>query len=288
MRGVRTVLGGASRPTTLSIGSIKANIGHTETAAGVAGLLKVVAMLQKTSIPPLAKHKVLNPKIAPLEADRMSIDTKLRHWNVPYRAALVNSYGAAGSNASCILSESPRLKIKTRISHAGETFPFILSAASLISLQAYAAKLSSYLSSTKALPSIGNVAFTLSERRKRFKYRMAGVSSSTDGIMRNLVVDEQHASNKPVIFCFGGQGSEVPQIDESFLEEHATFKAFLQHCDLLLTNMGFSPVLPVIIQPGPVPDIVTYQISHVVVQLAFARSWVASGLPVGGVVGHSL
>jgi acyl transferase domain-containing protein len=288
MRGIRTVLGGANRPTMLSVGSIKANIGHTETAAGVAGVLKVVAMLQNRSIPPLAQHKLLNGKIPPLEPDRMVIDTKLRHWDVPHRAALVNSYGAAGSNASCVCSEPPRSKKEDHKPHDGEAYPIILSAASLASLQTYAAKLSSYLSRTKPLPGIGDVAFTLSERRKRFKYCLTGVSSTTEGIVQDLVVDEYSTSDKPVIFCFGGQGSEVTQLNESFWKEHATFKAFVEHCDLLLTDMGFPTVSPAISLPHSVPDIVTYQISHVVAQLAFAKCWVVSGLSVTGVVGHSL
>ncbi|PNP51202.1 hypothetical protein THARTR1_08106 [Trichoderma harzianum] len=293
MLGIRSILGGASRSTALSVGSIKANIGHAETAAGVAGVLKVLAMLQRKSIPPLAKHKKLNPKIPALEPDRITIDTKLRSWDVPYKVALVNSYGAAGCNATCICSEAPtrpRSASEEDAVAAGETYPIILSAASPGSLRAYAAKLSSYLSKAGPSPTIGDVAFTLSERRKRFKYCMMGTSSTTDGILRDLTVSEWTASEKPVVFCFSGQGSKVPQLHESFLKKHPTFRVFVRQCDDLLAGMGFPLVSPVVYRTKTLDetDIVSYQISHVVMQLAVANYWVASGLRFQGVIGHSL
>ncbi|KAF1351698.1 beta-ketoacyl synthase, partial [Lizonia empirigonia] len=60
---IREVFGGSDRPTKMYLGSIKANTGHAESAAGVAGLLKVISMLQKKAIPPHALFKSLNPKI---------------------------------------------------------------------------------------------------------------------------------------------------------------------------------------------------------------------------------
>jgi acyl transferase domain-containing protein len=105
---LRDVFGGSDRPTKMYLGSIKANTGHAESAAGVAGLLKVIAMLQKKAIPPHALFNSLNPKIPPLGPDKIVIAKNLEPWEVPFRAAWVNNYGAAGSNASLVVCEGPR------------------------------------------------------------------------------------------------------------------------------------------------------------------------------------
>ena len=105
---IRDVFGGADRPTKMYLGSIKANTGHAESAAGVAGLLKVIAMLQKKAIPPHALFNSLNPKIPSLAPDRIAIAKNMEPWDVPFKAAWVNNYGAAGSNASLVVCEGPR------------------------------------------------------------------------------------------------------------------------------------------------------------------------------------
>ena len=93
---IREVFGGADRSSLLHLGSLKGNMGHCETAAGVAGLLKVLAMIKERRIPPQASHSSLNPKIPALGPDKMCIDSKAERWEAPLRAACVNSYGAAG------------------------------------------------------------------------------------------------------------------------------------------------------------------------------------------------
>jgi len=108
---IREVFGGSDRPTKLYLGSIKANTGHAESAAGVAGLLKAIAMLQKKAIPPHALFNSLNPKIPSLAPDRIVIAKTLEPWEAPFRAAWVNNYGAAGSNAALVVCEGPRKNI---------------------------------------------------------------------------------------------------------------------------------------------------------------------------------
>src|SRR5450432_3494459 len=105
---VRSVFGSSTRNEELHIGSIKGNIVHCETAAGAAGLLKVISMLEYQAIPPQASHKTWNPKIPALSPDRMAIAKELRTRDTPIRAAIVNSYSAAGSNASALCCEGPK------------------------------------------------------------------------------------------------------------------------------------------------------------------------------------
>ncbi|CAF9935749.1 MAG: hypothetical protein ALECFALPRED_006543 [Alectoria fallacina] len=139
---IREVFGGQSRIDLLNVGSLKGNIGHAETAAGVASLLKILAMINNGKIPPQASHKYLNPKIPALGADEMSIASKVNRWEAPLLAAYVISYGAGESNAAMICCEGPPPKTEVfkqmASAEAGSTYPIIISAASQESLYANA------------------------------------------------------------------------------------------------------------------------------------------------------
>ena len=87
----------------IPIGSIKVNIGHLEVVAGIAGLLKVLMMIKIGTIPPLASQKDINPKLGDLNALGLRIPLNFEPWNVNFRAAMINSYGATGSNAAALL-----------------------------------------------------------------------------------------------------------------------------------------------------------------------------------------
>ncbi|KAK6593243.1 Iterative polyketide synthase CazM 3 [Botrytis cinerea] len=106
---IRDAYGGPQRDSTLYFASIKGNIGHTEAAAGVSGLIKVLLMMKHRKIPRQASYKELNPQIPSLDQDRMAIPTSVMPWNPPVRLACVNSHGAAGSNSALLLREKPPL-----------------------------------------------------------------------------------------------------------------------------------------------------------------------------------
>lgn len=100
----------AGRRVPLMVGSVKANVGHAEAAAGFAGLCKLLGMLKHFQIPPQVSLKTLNPELRALvETHKVQIPTSATEWPRPPngapRVALLNSFGAAGSNASAILME---------------------------------------------------------------------------------------------------------------------------------------------------------------------------------------
>lgn len=106
MSSIRDVFGGPQRPSPIYIGSLKANIGHSETAAGAAGLLKVLAMMRHGGVPPLRGFSQLNRNIPSLEPDKIVIPTETMEWSSPgRRAACISSYGASGSNSAILCAE---------------------------------------------------------------------------------------------------------------------------------------------------------------------------------------
>ena len=109
----RVLREGRNAENPLTIGSAKASIGHTEAAAGVAGVIKLTLALQSKQIPPHVNFKKLNPKII-LEDIPAKIETRLTPWTPKYgkRIASISGYGATGTNVNAVLEEAPPIKLK--------------------------------------------------------------------------------------------------------------------------------------------------------------------------------
>ena len=105
---VRRVFGGSIRKDTLSLGSVKGLLGHTESASGIVALLKTLLMIMQGAIPLQTSFKTINPSINAIPADNIETTTKLKPWNVPLRAALINNYRASDSNALLLVTQAPR------------------------------------------------------------------------------------------------------------------------------------------------------------------------------------
>jgi acyl transferase domain-containing protein len=291
---LREVFGSPDRSSLLHIGSIKGNIGHCETAAGVAGLVKVLAMLEHEAIPPQASHTEWNPKIPTLSPDRMALSTVLNRWDSSFRAALVNSFGAAGSNATVLCCEPPPRPARPEGSLS--SYPIVLSAQSVSSLSSYRRSLGQYLAKSLAARKplhLGEVAYTLSERRRRHKYAMFLEASDIAELAGKLQGDDElpivEPRRKPVILVFGGQSKQNIGLGRTLYEQFGTFRQRLDACDLYLRQLGHPPIVPAIFQnEGNLNNIVTLQTGHVAVQYAAASTWMEAGLQVDAVVGHSL
>ena len=292
---IREVFGGQHRTDLVHIGSLKGNIGHAETAAGVASLLKVLAMITHASTPPLANHKSLNPKIPALETDKMTIASKVSRWEAQLLAACVNSYGAAGSNAALICCEGPpqKIEVSQQVTAAEpETYPIIISAASQESLYANAKSLSRYLQKTTPRPSLGDLAFTLSKRRKIHRHILVTCTSDVNSLAESLGKEsptsfEMPQTSKRVVLAFGGQTKKTVNMDRSLYDSHPRLKNYIDECDKIVKNLGFSTLLPAIFESEPLMDVVTLQCGTFAMQYACAKCWIDAGLQVEALIGHS-
>lgn len=293
---IREVFGGQDRTDLLNIGSLKGNIGHTETAAGVSSLLKVLAMIGHASIPPQASHKSLNPKIPALGVDKMSVASKLTRWETQLLAACVNSYGAAGSNCAMICCEGPPQKTEVSkqiaTSEAGSTYPIIISAASRESLYANAENLSVYLQKTTPKPNLGDVAFTLSKRRKLHRQVFVTSASDIDTLAQSLTNEVKASFEVPqtlkrVVLAFGGQTKRTVDLEKCLYESHPRLRNYIDECDKIVVELGFPTLLPSIFQSDPLIDVVTLQCGTFAMQYACAKCWIDAGLQVEAMIGHS-
>ena len=292
---IREVFGGQDRTDPVNIGSLKGNIGHAETAAGVASLLKVLTMINHASIPPLASHKSLNPKIPSLEADKLAITTKVSRWEAKLLAACVNSYGAAGSNAALICCEGPpqKVEISTQIkANEPGTYPIIISGASQQSLYVNAKNLGRYLQKTTPRPSLGDLAFTLSKRRKIHRQIFVTCTSDINSLAESLGREtepsfETPQTSKKVVLVFGGQTKKTVDMNNSLYDSQPRLKNYIDECDKVVKDLGFATLLPSIFEPEPLSDVVTLQCGTFAMQYACAKCWIDAGLQVEAVIGHS-
>lgn len=247
-------------------------------------------MVNKAAIPPLASHKSLNPKIPALEPDKLAITHGLQDWTASPRAALVNSYGAAGSNSAVLVCQGPESDERSprQLSPVDMTYPIILSAASKSSLVSNAQNLANYLEI--AGHTIADVAFTLVERRKRHPLRFVSSESSIGGLIKTLksIQDTPNTPQpKKVVLTFSGQSRQNIGLNKDVYESFPLFRHHLDTCNELLQQGGYSACIPAVFEKEPVSDIVSLQCGMFAVQYACAKSWIECGLQVEAVVGHS-
>ena len=321
MESIRHVFGGPSRREDLLVSSVKGNIGHLEAASGVAALIKAILQMENRTACLQASFKQLNPKIPPLEADRMLIPTV--NTALPPQARLsacINNYGAAGSNAALILLEPPtkqRQQIEGLLSqHAQqspspsfiEKLPIQITAASQASLLHYGQILDAFIEKSKTRFLHGNLktadflralAFSLARQQNQaHPYMLTATPSSTNIDEFQRVVKEAFSATEggvvgrprqlPLILCFGGQTRQYVGLSKHVWETFSLFRFHLDTCDVELRAQGYPSIYPAVFQVTPINDITILQSAIFATQYACAQSWRDSGLQVDGIIGHSL
>ncbi|PVI03044.1 hypothetical protein DM02DRAFT_558795 [Periconia macrospinosa] len=304
IESIRKVFGRSAKDDTLFLGSVKNNIGHLEAASGIAALLKVILMIQKKSIPPHARFRKLRSNVAPLEADNIAISTSVRPWNVDWKAAVVNNYGASGCNASVLVCQAPTLPKTTRslaVSSKGiEKQLLRVSAQSESAFHQTCKDLSDLISAEEPGSNsdfLRRLAFELAYRfdvshpfsftttatsAEEFRRQLAKVSSN------ELIISPKPAKRPWAILCFGGQTRDFVGLDREVYSSCAVFKRHIDECDSLCKKLWWEDaIFPTIFEKEPVKDIVKLHCSLFALQYASAKSWINAGLSVETVVGHS-
>ncbi|MBK8783716.1 MAG: hypothetical protein IPO22_18355 [Anaerolineales bacterium] len=178
MASLHAVLDDGQTNGRVLVGSVKTNIGHLESAAGIAGLIKSVLAMQHEAIPPHLHLKEVNPYLS-LENSRLEIGTYLRPWKrrEQPRFAGVSSFGFGGTNAHIILSDAPMLASSTPSENMERPrHIFALSAKTDSSLLELAEQTSIQIESTQ-LPA-SDYSFTANTTRSHFEHRLT-IQAST-------------------------------------------------------------------------------------------------------------
>ncbi len=214
-----------------AIGSVKTNLGHLDTAAGVIGLIKAALSLKFRQIPASLNFKTPNPE-ADFEDGPFFVNTELKEWvtinDVPRRAG-VSSFGIGGTNAHVILEESTDLE---RLSLNKKQRLFVLSAKTNSSLVRQTKEYKNYLEKNVNID-LDNLCYTLQQGRKEFAYRRSIVFDSFDNLITQLNKDkyEERKSEKakPVVFVFPGQGTQYINMGRELYECEEVFRTHLDN-----------------------------------------------------------
>jgi acyl transferase domain-containing protein/NAD(P)-dependent dehydrogenase (short-subunit alcohol dehydrogenase family)/acyl carrier protein len=212
-----------------AIGSVKANIGHGESAAGVAGVTKILLQMQHGELVPSIHSEEINANIN-FENSPFYVQNKVEKWNRPAltsqkgyteekrRVAGISSFGAGGTNAHIIIEEYERRVEKNN--NYKENYVVLLSAQTNEILLDYAQKLNDYLKLGNNrrggdFVSIKNIAYTLSTRRKYFEKRVAFIVDS-ENLLSQYIQDFIYEKNQKV-YC--SDGFEINDSDKYELVE---------------------------------------------------------------------
>ncbi|TVZ37734.1 acyl transferase domain-containing protein [Alteromonadaceae bacterium 2753L.S.0a.02] len=165
-----------------ALGSIKSNLGHTATAAGVSGVLKILLAMKHQQIPPSLHFEQGNPNID-FDNSPFFVNTQLRDWpanrdGLPRRAA-VSSFGFSGTNVHMVIDQGPECQ---RVSPKRPGYLVVLSADSEAQLHTLVERLHDHVNATPDID-LGHLSFTLLQGRKHLTQRLAWVVASRDELL---------------------------------------------------------------------------------------------------------
>ncbi len=289
----------AENASRCALGSVKTNIGHLDTAAGIAGFIKTVLSLKHKKIPPSINFEVGNPNID-FDNGPFYVNKQLQLWDMaeqPRRAA-ISSFGIGGTNAHVILEEAPQ----SRVCESQRRWQVLtLSAKTEAALLANQTALSSYIKRQSVEESelnLANIAYSLQLGRRAYQYRSAIVVDRLQAASEQLEVNRTFSlvdANKPayVSFVFPGQGVQYPKMMHGLYQQEAVYRETIDHCAKLLLPLLGSDIRDVLssssedvkkeLEQTQLTQPLVFAVSY-----ALAKLWQSWGVQPQTMMGHSI
>ncbi|HKT04553.1 MAG TPA: beta-ketoacyl synthase N-terminal-like domain-containing protein, partial [Rugosimonospora sp.] len=289
---VGEVLAGSGR--THWIGSVTSNIGHTEAAAGVAGVIKASLCLQRGLIPPNLHFERPNPDI-PFDRLRLRVPTELVAFpeTTGPRRAGVNSFGFGGTNAHAVLEQAPEVPDAPPAADDGRAYLLPLSARSPGALRALADAYADMLESPGA-PALDRVCRAAARQREHHPLRTFVVAKGTKRAAAKLreldLVSVHPAAPGTVAFVYTGMGPQWWGMGRQLLRDEPCFARAVAACDEVLARFGLclTDELSRSAATSRLAGTLHAQVANVVVQVGLTEVWRSWGIEPAAAVGHSV
>ncbi|RFU11951.1 SDR family NAD(P)-dependent oxidoreductase [Rhodobacteraceae bacterium W635] len=283
------------------IGSVKTNIGHLDTAAGVASLIKAALALYHRQMPPSLGYEAPNPAID-FAGSPFTVNDRLTDWpqtDHPARAG-VNSLGVGGTNAHVVLEEAPR-----RAASEACDWPFqllCLSAHGKASLDGNTDRLAAHLDGTQ--DDLADIAWTLKEGRRAFEHRRVVVAETAQDAAaalrendpRRVFTHRQVADDPEITFMFPGGGAQYVNMARDLYETEPVFADWMDRgLDVLEPNLDVDIRSLWLPAPDRAEEAETQLMRPsvqlplvMIVEYALAQLWISWGVRPRALIGHSM
>ncbi len=282
-----------------ALGSVKSNIGHLDTAAGIAGLIKTILALRHQEIPPSIHFDTPNPQID-FQTTPFFVNDRLRAWastGRPRRAG-VSSFGLGGTNAHLIVEEAPPEE-PPPASHDSQVIVF--SARTEEALEQMRANLTGFFRATPDI-SLADAAYTQATGRAQLPHRAAFLCRDSADAAAALVDPQRlHLGITPsvaseIVFMFPGQGEQYAGMGRELYRDEPVYRAALDRCaDLLKIDLGSD------LREALYPAETDYESAALLLnetwltqpalfatEYALAQLWMSWGIRPGAMIGHSI
>lgn len=284
-----------------AIGSVKTNIGHLDTAAGIAGLIKAIFAVQYGQIPPSLHFKRPNPKID-FANTPFYVNDRLNPWprNGGPRRAGVSSFGIGGTNAHAVVEQAPPVK------QGGDDPPWqllSLSAKSPAALDAATANLAAHLEQHPDVRLV-DAAYTLHVGRTAWSTRRVvvardredAVAALRSGNTPSMLTSRDVPETNSTAFLFSGQGAQHVGMGRDLYKRESLFAAEIDRCAELLRPHLHCDLREILYPSGDdqvaASDRLTQtryaQPALFAVEYALAKLWMAWGVVPTAMIGHSV
>lgn len=299
---------GRTADNPLTLGAVKTNIGHLESAAGIVALIKTVLVLDNNAIPPNLHLRKLNPRL-PQASEVLKFPTTIQPWprSGRVRAAGVSSFGFGGTNAHIIVSDVPEQESMPTVAPvASERSRHVmaLSARSEAGLAEQAQRCAEMLTEEPD-GVLADIAFSANTGRAHFPVRAAIAPASREQLLDSLLALSKdnrtpfiHSSadhkieTKGVVFLFTGQGSQYARMGMDLYDTQPVFRAALNQCDQILRQQQGISLLALLTAEGDAAldlDATRFtQPALFSLEYALAQMWMSWDIKPAAVLGHSV
>jgi phthiocerol/phenolphthiocerol synthesis type-I polyketide synthase B len=284
----------------LVLGSVKTNLGHLESAAGIAGFIKTVLSLGNGHIPKHLNFEQLTPHAGD-GAARFTIASDDMSWpkHAGPRRAGTSSFGASGTNAHVVIEQAPDA---TAIEPPPDPVvtTLVLSGKSPERINSMAGVLAEWMAGPGAGVGLADVAHTLNHHRARHAkfatvcardraQAIAGLHALSEGRpAEGLVRPHEGPCRSGTVFVYSGQGAQWAGMGRQLLADEPVFAAAVAELEpVFVEHVGFS-LQQVLAEGKPVSGDVLVQPVVLGLQLALTRLWASYGITPDAVIGHSM